>query len=155
MRPVFLFLALVVASTALRAAGPEFVRVWPGWRPAESFDRISEYFDGQENTGKNSVLRTQPASRAGYYFLVRLKKGTTAPEGSKFALTVIGPDAPEPKVFTFPVTGAPPRVFELGLTGSDWPNRETHPVAWKLELLSAEGASLAETQSFLWAMPAK
>lgn len=155
MRSVFLALALFSVAASLRAADPEFVRVWPSWRAAESFDRISEYFDGQENTGKNAVMRSQPANRAGFYFLVRLKKNTVAPAGSKFVLSVITPDAPEPKVFTFPITGEPPRVFELGLTGTDWADRAAHPVAWKLDLVSSEGRALTSTQSFLWAMPAK
>jgi hypothetical protein len=47
------------------------------------------------------------------------------------------------------------KVFQLGLTGPDWPDSEINPVAWKLELRSADGQVLASAQSFLWEKPAK
>jgi len=37
-----------LAISALRAGDVEFVRVWPGWRDAESFDRIGEFFGGDK-----------------------------------------------------------------------------------------------------------
>jgi hypothetical protein len=40
------------------------------------------------------------------------------------------------------------------LTGADWPGgRNVHPVAWRVSLVDAKGATLAAQQSFLWAMP--
>ena len=33
---------LFFAAVPARAGEAEFVRIWPGWRDAESFDRISE-----------------------------------------------------------------------------------------------------------------
>ena len=152
------FLLSVVAATLVsaRAAEIEFVRVWPGWRDAESFERISEYFDGRENTGGEIVLRTHPEQRAGFYFLVRVANAGPAKPGAHFVLQVILPSDPEPKSTTFPAD-VPDRskVFELGLTGPDWPDSEVHPVAWKLELRSAEDQVLASAQSFLWEKPAK
>ena len=44
-------------------------------------------------------------------------------------------------------------MFEIGLTGTDWPEKKTKPVAWMLELLDAGGRPLAEKQSFLWSKP--
>lgn len=155
MRPVLTaFFLLVTALTSARAAELEFVRVWPAWREAESFKRLSEYFTDRENSGGQTLLRTHPEVRAGYYFLVRLKRGTTAPADAKFVLTLITPDAPEAKTFTFPLTTAAGGIFQLGLTGSDWTDRKAHPVAWKLELIAQGGRTLAEAQSFLWALPA-
>ena len=132
----------------------EFVRIWPAWRTAESFDRISEYFDGQENTGRHTVLRSQPETRAGYYFLVRTKTTLNAAD-AKFVLEIIKPDAPQAKTYTFPV-GLIGReiVFNLGLTGIDWPDRKTHPVAWRLALVNGKGEELASRESFLWAKSA-
>jgi hypothetical protein len=66
-------------------------------------------------------------------------------------LRIIAPDSPEPKVFAFPTevpSGQP--VYEIGLTGDDWPSRKVLPVAWQLELLSADGETLATFHSFLW-----
>ena len=63
-----LTLALLLGSAGLvRAAEVEFVRVWPGWRDSQSFERISEYFTGQENTGSQVVLRSHPEIRPGFY----------------------------------------------------------------------------------------
>ncbi len=137
------------------------MRVWPQWRDAESFDRIGEYFGGQESSGKHVVQRTQADTRAGYYFLVRVATATSTTaavlRGARFELHVIRPDTPEAKVFSFPVdVPASGAVFELGLTGSDWPGGKTaHPVAWKLALVAADGHVLAERKSFLWEKPSK
>ena len=150
------FLLTLSTAASLHAAEIQMVRVWPGWRDAESFQRISEYFTGQENPGREVILRTQPEERSGFYFLVRVTNAGEAVAGAKFVLQVIEPSTPEPKTSTFPVEiRGKKTVFELGLTGSDWPNRDVHPVAWKLELRSADGQVLASEQSFLWEKPAK
>ena len=155
LRALFFASFVCFAGTALRSADAEFVRVWPGWRDADSFDRIGGYFGGEKNHG-DIVVRTRADTPAGYYFLVRLAPAA-AMSDAKFILRVIRPDAPEAKTFTFPAavpaTGA---VFQLGLTGADWPKGKlAHPVAWKLELQTADGRVLAAQKSFLWEMPAK
>ena len=149
-------LFILVLATAARAAEVEFLRVWPAWRAAEDFDRISEYFGGGENTGREIVLRTQAAERGGYYFLVRVKSAAALAD-AKFQLSVIRPDAPEPKTFTFPAAlPAKEAVFQLGLTGADWPaGKKGNPVAWKVAVVAADGRTLAEQKSFLWEKPAK
>ena len=156
MRFLFAFAVLVSSVNGVRGAEVEFLRVWPGWRDAESFDRISEYFGGGENTGRHHVLRTQEKDRGGYYFLVRVKSAS-ALTGAKFDLSVIRPDVPEPKIYSF-ATDVPAKetVFQLGLTGSDWPaGNKANPVAWKLALVGADGRVLAEQKSFLWEKPPK
>ena len=73
-----------------------------------------------------------------------------------FDLEVIQPSSPDPKTYTFPThLSDGSTVFQLGLTGSDWPGAKTHPVAWRLRLLAADGHVLAEAHSFLWEKPAK
>jgi hypothetical protein len=138
--PFVLFLASALASVA---ADFKIVRVWPSHRTAESFDRISEYFGGGESSARHTVLRTRAGDSAGYYFLVRL----------------VNPGAARPRTFAF-AAGIPAgqAVFELGLTGADWPDAKTEPVAWRLVLQSADGRELVSQQSFLWdraAPPAK
>src|SRR5579885_3543027 len=137
MRP---FPRLILASllfplglTAARAAEVSFVRIWPGYRSAASFERISEYFDGSENTGGQTLLRSRPAERAGFYFLVRLKNAGEAVAGATFSLDLTAPGSAAPRTFTFTADlPAGEHVFNLGLTGADWPDAKAHPVAWKL-----------------------
>jgi hypothetical protein len=156
MRLLFLLSVFAATLVSAGAAEIEFVRVWPGWRDAESFERISEYFDGRENTGGEVVLRTHADQRAGFYFLVRVANAGSAKPDAHFVLQVILPSNPEPRSLTFPAdVPARSKVFELGLTGPDWPSPDVHPVAWKLELRSAEDQVLASAQSFLWEKPAK
>ncbi|HUJ43041.1 MAG TPA: hypothetical protein VLW52_05470 [Opitutaceae bacterium] len=153
----FLRLLLVLAlPAAAQAAGLEIVRVFTSWRAAASFQSVGEYLDGREHTGGIAVLRSQPGARAGYYWLVRLKNSGAAFSGAKFVLQVITPAGPEPKTFVFATAvpaGRP--VFQLGLTGSDWPGAKARPVAWHLQLLAADGRTLLAKESFLWELPGK
>lgn len=156
--PLLLLLAVLAPPAAPPAAaadagGLRLVRVFSGWREADSFKRISEYFDGRENTGRDIVLRTHPTERAGYYFLVRLAQAGE-PRPVKFALQVIGPTSPRPREFTFAGTvPAKGGVFQLGLTGPDWTRELKDPVAWRLDVLGADGATLATERSYLWDKP--
>lgn len=154
-----LAIALLFSATALvatAAADVQFVRVWPLWRSAESFERISEYFTGKENTGREVVVRTQKESREGFYYLVRVANRGSALPSATFSLQVVAPDSALPKTYTFPASiPARETVYELGLTGTDWLGKDVHPVAWKLDLLSADGHVLSTEQSFLWEMPKK
>ncbi len=155
MRPIAsLLLTLALGATSVFAADLKIVRVMPDYHSADSFVRISEYFNNKENTGGATVLRTQPARRDGYYFLVRVK--TTAPiEIAWIESQVITPTNPEPRTDSFAVSlpkiGS--QVIKLGLTGTDWSDAKAVPVAWKLRFLSADGKELATEQSFLWSKP--
>jgi hypothetical protein len=149
-------LLLFALPAAASAAGLEIVRVVTGWRDAAAFQRVSEYFDGRENTGGMIVLRTRPGERAGFYWLVRLKNDGSPIPGAKFELQVITPAAPEPQTFTFSAdvpAGSP--VYELGLTGADWSDAKIRPAAWRLRLLAADGRTLIGEKSFLWELPGK
>ena len=46
-------------------------------------------------------------------------------------------------------------LFEIGLTGKDWPAEHVEPVAWEVELQSADGTVLAKKASFLWEKPGR
>jgi hypothetical protein len=131
-----------------------FVRVWPQWQDSNVFKRISEYFTGRENTSGLVIRRTHPGTRAGYYYLVRVRHPRVALPSARFVLHIIMPRSPDPEEYDFPVNSGPgEQVFELGLTGTDWPGKKTHPVAWRLELQSASGETLASAESFLWSKP--
>jgi hypothetical protein len=139
VRSLLLLFSLLV-TPALVAADVTLVRVFTGWRDAASFKRISEYFDGRENTG--------------YYFLVRVAN-TGAPRSVTARLTIISSANGKPRDFSFtPALGGGDTVFHLGLTGADWPDAKASPVAWKLELTDAGGQVLASEKSYLWEKPA-
>ncbi len=149
-----LLLAALGSAALVQAAPLTLVRVWPAYHTAESFDRISEYFTGEENPGRQTILRSQPAARAGYYFLVRLDNPGGVITGAVFELHVISPASPDPQLFTFKadVPGGS-RAFSLGLTGTDWPGPKASVVAWLLTVRTPDGTELVQRQSFLWAMP--
>jgi hypothetical protein len=158
MRAFTILFCLFLVTATADAAEVRLIRVWPGWREAEDFERIGEFFGRpkNENSGREIVLRTNDAARAGYYFLVRLK--STAPIASaKFELGVIRPDALKATTFEFPVTlRQGETVYQLGLTGPAWPEgKDAHPVAWRFALVASDGRVLAEQKSFLWEKPAK
>jgi hypothetical protein len=146
----FVILSLFIATLAARAT--EIVRVWPEWRTDESFVRLSELFGGEEKSGSETFLRTNPEKRDGLYFLVRLAHAS-AVEGT-LELSLILPGKLEPEVFKFPASvKAGSSVFQLGLTGGDWSDPKTEPVAWRVALVDASGAEQAAAESFLWSAP--
>jgi hypothetical protein len=151
----WLLLALFLPAS-LQAAGLEIVRIVPAWHSAESFHRLSEYFFGKKNTGGVTVLRSQSGELAGYYWFLRLKNPAAPVAAAKFELQVITPAAPEPKTFTFAADiPAGSSLFQLGLTGGDWPGAKARPAAWHLRLLAADGTTLLARESFLWELPGK
>lgn len=163
--PVLLRRCLAILTLALATAGlpsaalakegePTIVRTFTGWRDAASFKHISEYFTGREDTHGEAMLRTHPDQRGGYYFLVRLAN-PGAPLPVKFNLVLNLPGEPKPRTFDF--AAAVPSgqaVFNLGLTGLDWPDAKTNPIAWRLEVHTADGRVLATEKSYLWEKPA-
>lgn len=154
-RSALLCLLLPVLSVAASAQQPLTIkRVYTGWREAASFKRISEYFNGQENTHGEAMLRTQPGERGGFYFLVRVENPGPA-RSIKALLHVITSVTSKPVEYRFaPELKPGDTIFHLGLTGTDWPDPKAHPVAWKLELADSDGQLLASETSYLWEKPA-
>lgn len=153
MRSAWFLLLALVLFPGLRAADLSLVRVWTGYRSAESFERISEYFTGEENPGGRTILRSRPEARAGYYWLVRTR--AAAPAVVRLELDVLAPGAGAPRTFAFSSRlPAGSHVTLAGLTGADWPDADVRPVAWRLRVLDAAGAELAREESFLWTAPA-
>jgi hypothetical protein len=157
MRIFLITLFTLVAASCCAAADLTIVRVWPGYRTAESFERISEYFGKDEDAPNQLILRTRPDTRPGYYFLVRVKNSAAALADAKIELQVITPFAPEPKTYNFSCSlPAGSHALNLGLTGTDWPGQpKDEVVAWQLRVLSSSGTELVKAQSYLWIMPDK
>lgn len=154
MRLTLAVLISFVCASFVHASDLQIIRVWPSYRQADSFKRISEYFSGNENTGSEIVLRTQPNERTGYYFLTRIKNTGPAIANARVELQLITPVSPEVQTHSFDValpTGK--KVLQLGLTGGDWTNSKTKPVAWLVRFLTVDGVELAREQSYLWSQP--
>jgi len=149
-----LLLLLVLSAISVLGADLTIVRTFTGWRDAASFKRISEYFDGKENTGKETVLRTHPEQRTGYYFLIRLAN-PGATQKVRFQLQLFEQGASALRTVNFPAelkSGS--EVFQLGLTGPEWQDAKSQPVAWHLQVLGDDGRVLASEKSYLWEKPA-
>ena len=154
MRLPALLLTLALGCSTALASDVEIVRLLPEYRTTESFIRVSEYFGGKENTRGATVLRTKPEARNGYYFTLRTKSAKPI-EIAWLELQYISPTSPEARTESFAISlpkGS--HLTQFGLTGSDWPNANARPVAWKLRVLGADGAELATQQSYLWSKPA-
>jgi len=145
--------AVASAATPAAAGAVTIVRVEHEWRDAASFKRIAEYFDGEEHHGGEALRRSHPDVRSGYYFFVRVKNpGAQRPATA--ALQVITSNSALPVSYQFPVElRAGDTVFNIGLTGADWPDAKLHPVAWKLQFIDADGHELASEVSYLWEKP--
>lgn len=132
-------------------------RVWTEYRDAASFARFGEFRATDEEPGNAVILRSQPGERAGFYFTIRLQAvagATTVPDG-RVVLSVVAPDAAQPKTYEFPFAADGRRSVQLlaGLTGTDWPHGEIMPLAWKIQVLDTAGHTVGERQSYLWAQP--
>jgi hypothetical protein len=151
LAPIALSLALCAAA---RADDVSFKRVWPEWHDSDSFQSFYEDHTGQELTGKWIVLRSQPRERSGLYFLTRVENKASVLRGATFVVRVITPDGIDTKTFSFPATvPGGSKLFEIGLTGTDWKGPRFEPVAWEVELDAADGRVLARKTSYLWEKP--
>jgi hypothetical protein len=145
---------LSAAAASAGAADLQFRRVWPQWHDADSFQSYYEDRTGRELTGGWIVIRSQPQDRGGLYFLTRVENPGGQVPGATFVLRVISPESIDIRVFSFPAdVPAGSRLFEIGLTGKDWPKARVEPIAWELELRASDGSLLARKASFLWEKP--
>ena len=155
MRP-FLAVCFLFLVAPLFGSDLKFIRVWPSYRSVESFEHVSEFFSGKENSMGQIQLRTQPDTRAGYYFLTRVKNSGAEELAVRVDLQIILPDSPKAVIYQF--DSRIPKgnhVLNIGLTGKDWPVATVQPVAWQLRLLTPTGQELVKQQSFTWALPEK
>ena len=152
IRPLILSLSFIIS---LSLSAVTIKDAYTRQMETEQFQRVSEFFTGNENPGGATILRSQEEERDGLYFHLKLseKLESTAVEHT-FVLEVIRSDALKLTEYTFALTGkeaAKKRVI-LGLTGADWPDPELQAMAWRVRLLSGE-TEVASWKSFLWEMP--
>lgn len=136
---------------------PGIDRVYERHRSREQIERVSETFVGSEpESGSDVVLLSQPGSRAGYEFGVKLEGSLDLPAGASFRLECVLKEGQPPLVRTFPIERRPGWFFGeylLRLTGADDPGSAVRPVAWRLSVIAPDGAVLAARHSFLWGAP--
>ncbi len=142
--------ATLVASIAPLSAELDIVRVWPGYREATSFTSASEYFGGPAAKSDRLARRTQPAERAGYYWLVRTKSDS-ARNAATARLEVTREGSTEPNTYELSWDiRAGKNAVSFGVTGTDWADPSEVPIAWRITLFSSDGTQLASSTSFLW-----
>jgi hypothetical protein len=155
----FLFALLVLGLAGCASAPKETIRsvtiqdIKPRYIEEQQFKRIGEYWSGGEVTGKRLILRSDPQSRSGFYFVLildekvrALPKGTTI-QGEFY--TAASPDI-QSHTFTLPSDRPKTREIFVGLTGADWPVRDAVPGAWRFTIKTPNGDLLGQKQSYLW-----
>lgn len=114
---------------------------------------IRQYFGASLiGQGFRTVIASQPEQPRGQYFLAKLEQAASGNVASA-RLTIYPSVGKDPVEFVLDLKGKSLRKWlYLGLTGSDWPNPEIQPMAWKIELLGSGGELVSEWKSFLWEM---
>lgn len=149
MKTLATIFATIVATISLHA---ELTIVSTEHRDASYFKRLSEYFTGKENPGRYSIVRTEPASRDGFYVSLKASGEVALENIAAIRLQYIPAGTQEITTIDLSVDSIEKRRILVGFTGHQWSGTESRPIAWKIELLSTNGATLDSAQSFLWSM---
>lgn len=146
---ILAFLSLVSAQLS----GQEIKRVFRQHYTAEEFKTISGYFSNGEKLGPRIVKRSNPADWDGFYFIVEFSDRPERFQGKiSVTLEIISALSPKPQSYSFNLVNEDHLTWEayFGLTGSDWPDSELKPIAWKITAKDIEGTVISSKQSFLW-----
>lgn len=119
----------------------------------EEIRPVSQYFGASLTKQRfRTVVASDPSHPAGHYFVAKLEDADGATISSA-RMTYFLSDRKDPASHTWDVSAITLKDWlYLGLTGNDWPAGEVQPMAWRLELLDADGTVIAEWKSFLWEM---
>lgn len=135
---------------------PQIEYVRGRYMNAQAFQRISEFFDEQENQGGDIILRTDPKVRQGFYFILTLDGDASEyPAGTRIGIKYIDPRLKEPVVKATSLPTPIEDTYEIwvGLTGADAPEAGDPPVAWLIVLYDPKGKVFAHYKSYLWEKP--
>lgn len=144
------FLSFLVLLAITATAHAELTIISAEHREADSFKRVSEYLTGKHSDGRYAVYRSDSTSRDGFYVSLLASDKATLPEVSKVRVQFVRKGTQEIDSFEAPADALKKKRILVGFTGSEWENNNSHPVAWKIDLLNSSGASLESAQSFLW-----
>jgi len=145
---LFAFLTISLATTQAAEI------VYSQFRDTDSFKRISEHITGDENPGRYAITRTHPENRDGHYIAIKIEKSDQARQWSTIRIQVVKPGTQEAISYDLPISVKGKSRALIGLTDTYWGNGQQAPLAWKADMLDAQGNTLASAQSFLWS-PAK
>lgn len=146
----------ILSLLAIRSYGVEIVSAHNEYIEAERFQRISEYFTGEENPGRRLIVRSQAEERSGEYLIITLDQNVQdLPSDAQVVIDLIisGTDKPVSHTLGLPADRPGTREIFAGITGSDWPGGDATILAWKISIQSASGSTLAGKTSYLWKMP--
>ena len=147
------YLAAILLTFPTPAYATEILHVHSKYIEEKDFQRISEYFSGLENTGRRIITRSRSDARSGMYFVITLdRKSPQLAPGSTIEVQLIAPHEPDIRTFRLPFPENAPRSREIfaGITGHDWPDKDTPVLAWKITLYDAQEIALAQKESYLW-----
>lgn len=151
MLRITFFLSLLVSMAFPLQA--ELTIVSAEHRDADSFKRFSEYLTGKHSDGRYSVFRSDSDSRDGFYVSLRADDKATLKQVSTVRLQFVPPSTQLITTIDFPADEFKKKRILVGLTGSDWLEENSRPVAWRIDLLDASQSVLESAQSFLWSEP--
>ncbi len=146
-------IAVILLTFATPAYAIEILHVHSKYIEERDFQHIREYFSGEENTGRRIITRSESDARSGMYFIITLdRKSRQLALGSIIELQLIAPHEPDIRTFRLPFPENAPRSREIfaGITGHDWPDKDTPVLAWKITLYDTNKIALAQKESYLW-----
>lgn len=120
------------------------------YRDADSFKRISEYLTGKHSDGRYAVYRSDETIRDGFYVSLLADKRATLSSVATVNVQFVRSGTQATSTFQLPAGSLRKKRILVGFTGGEWTDPQNHPVAWKIDLLDANGTSLDSAQSFLW-----
>lgn len=146
-------LCIVLWNPLVAAEDVAINRVFIKYREAQDFRTIRAYFSNGTYNTRRCIMRSQEESWDGVYFIAEMEDLVRSlPADSRLKLEVITPFDPMPRSYMFDIPEHRKTTWELhaGLTGSDWPDAEARPLAWKLSVIDSADKELATFKSFLW-----
>ena len=151
--PKQILLAVLMLTVSCLQAELKILSITESYWDQVEFKRVIEYFTGKEFSGRQLILRSNPEERSGMYFEMSLsKKPYELPKDCVIILQMYRSGALDPKSFEFKIPEETREKSDLllGVTGDDWPSRETKLIAWRMEVRTFDQKLLAQKQSFLW-----
>lgn len=156
MRRGFLGYALIVllmSGVSVLGGGPlGILSVMENIYKKEKFTRISEYFTGIEDTGGDTIFRTNECGREGIYLVICLNRSVSRlSEGAflRFRYVLSDGMGEEEMVFEIdPRCGNTSWIY-VGVTGPDYHGACQYLKAWQIEICSGEERVIRS--SYLWA----
>lgn len=118
-----------------------------------NFKTLPELFsDRKKHERMRCVVRDDNSKRNGVYFIVGINKRVgSLPEGCYIRISMIDSLKDGKKVFTlFPIECGPIYVSEIFCGITSLYINEKDIVAWKVDILGADGNVIASKQSYMW-----